>query len=118
MTFGYSRQCLHAIRLIVRFAWPNRDWTADVEWAARRWRGKHIVNVAYCALLGACIYHIWRERNLRRFERIERNPNIVASLIVEDVTQRILSITLASSVSKHTLCDVSLDLSRETLPHS
>ena len=75
----------------------------DVEWAARKWRGKHIVNVAYCALLGAYIYHIWRERNLKRFEYTERNPNIVASLIVEDVRQRILGITLASSVSTHAL---------------
>ncbi|KAL2224881.1 UNVERIFIED_CONTAM: hypothetical protein Sindi_3121800 [Sesamum indicum] len=54
----YSRGCLAAIRNHIRFAWPNREWTRDVEWASRKWRGKHIVNVAYRALLGACIYHI------------------------------------------------------------
>ncbi|KAL2235680.1 UNVERIFIED_CONTAM: hypothetical protein Sindi_1300200 [Sesamum indicum] len=64
----YSRRCLAAIRHHIQFAWPNREWTRDVEWASRKWRGKHIVNVAYRALLGACIYHIWRETNLRRFE--------------------------------------------------
>ncbi|KAL2246050.1 UNVERIFIED_CONTAM: hypothetical protein Sindi_2873200 [Sesamum indicum] len=61
----YSRGCLAAIRHHTRFTWPNREWTRDVEWASRKWRGKYIVNVAYRALLGACIYHIWRERNLR-----------------------------------------------------
>ena len=66
-----SRWCLAAVRQQVRFSWPDREWAWDVEWASKKWRGKHIVNIAYRALLGACIYHIWRERNLRRFEHTE-----------------------------------------------
>ncbi|KAL2230903.1 UNVERIFIED_CONTAM: hypothetical protein Sindi_1684700 [Sesamum indicum] len=81
----YSRGCLAAIRHHIRFAWPNREWTRDVEWASRKWRGKHIVNVAYRALLGACIYHIWRERNLRRFEHTHRPEAVLATCIIEDV---------------------------------
>ena len=63
----FSRQCLLEIRRRTRFHWPNRDWTTDIEWAMRKWRGKHIINSAYRTLLGSCVYHIWRERNLRRF---------------------------------------------------
>ncbi|KAL2237650.1 UNVERIFIED_CONTAM: hypothetical protein Sindi_0956700 [Sesamum indicum] len=95
----YSRGCLAAIRHHIRFAWPNREWTRDVEWASRKWRGKHIVNVAYRALLGACIYHIWRERNLRRFEHTHRPEAVLATCIIEDVRQRIISINLSSSIS-------------------
>ncbi|KAL2224771.1 UNVERIFIED_CONTAM: hypothetical protein Sindi_3055400 [Sesamum indicum] len=95
----YSRGCLAAIRHHIRFAWPNREWTRDVEWASRKWRGKHIVNVAYRALLSACIYHIWRERNLRRFEHTHRPEAILATCIIEDVRQRIISINLSSSIS-------------------
>ncbi|KAL2230752.1 UNVERIFIED_CONTAM: hypothetical protein Sindi_1669600 [Sesamum indicum] len=47
----------------------------------------------------SCVYHIWRERNLRRFEHTERTPSTIALLIVEDIRQRILSITLPRSVS-------------------
>ncbi|KAL2224782.1 UNVERIFIED_CONTAM: putative mitochondrial protein [Sesamum indicum] len=68
----FSRRCLCSIRRIVRFQWPNRDWVSDVEWGARKWRGKHIINISYRCLLGSCVYHIWRERNLRRFEHEER----------------------------------------------
>ena len=71
----------------------------DVEWASRKWRGKHIVNVAYRALLGACIYHIWRERNLRRFEHTHWPEAALATCIIEDVKQRIISINLSSSIS-------------------
>ncbi|KAL2224371.1 UNVERIFIED_CONTAM: hypothetical protein Sindi_3072200 [Sesamum indicum] len=95
----YSRGCLAAIRHHIRFAWPNREWTRDVEWASRKWRGKHIVNVAYRALLSACTYHIWRERNLRRFEHTHRPEAILATCIIEDVRQRIISINLSSSIS-------------------
>ncbi|KAL2246347.1 UNVERIFIED_CONTAM: hypothetical protein Sindi_2902900 [Sesamum indicum] len=95
----FSRGCLAAIRQHIRFAWPNREWTRDVEWASRKWRGKHIVNVAYRALLGACIYHLWQERNLRRFEQTHRSESVLATCIIEDVKQRIISINLSSSIS-------------------
>ncbi|KAL2252001.1 UNVERIFIED_CONTAM: hypothetical protein Sindi_2322400 [Sesamum indicum] len=95
----FSRRCLNSIRRIVRFQWPNRDWVRDVEWGARKWCGKHIINMSYRSLLGSCVYHIWRERNLRRFEHEERPPSVVGNLIVEDVRQRILSIKLPSSIS-------------------
>ncbi|KAL2235686.1 UNVERIFIED_CONTAM: putative ribonuclease H protein, partial [Sesamum indicum] len=95
----FSRRCLNSIRRIVRFQWPNRDWVRDVEWGARKWRGKHIINISYRCLLGSCVYHIWRDRNLRRFEHEERPPSVVTNLIVEDVQQCILSIRLPSSIS-------------------
>ncbi|KAL2224649.1 UNVERIFIED_CONTAM: hypothetical protein Sindi_3029000 [Sesamum indicum] len=95
----FSRRCLIAIREIIRFAWPNRTWVMDVEWAVRKWRGKHIINAAYRALLGSFIYHLWRERNSRRFQQIEHPPNVLASLIIDDVRQRILSLNLSSSIS-------------------
>ncbi|KAL2252965.1 UNVERIFIED_CONTAM: hypothetical protein Sindi_0091200 [Sesamum indicum] len=74
----FSRQCLTAIRRMVRFSWPNRDWITDIAWASRRWRGKHIVNMSYRALLASCVYHIWKERNLRRFEHTERTHSTIA----------------------------------------
>ncbi|KAL2224832.1 UNVERIFIED_CONTAM: hypothetical protein Sindi_2937000 [Sesamum indicum] len=75
----FSRQCLTDIRKRIRFQWPNRDWETDIEWATKKWRGKHIVNIAYRSLLAACVYYIWRERNLRRFEHTERTPNTIVS---------------------------------------
>ncbi|KAL2247302.1 UNVERIFIED_CONTAM: hypothetical protein Sindi_2582500 [Sesamum indicum] len=99
----FSRQCLTAIRRMVRYSWPNRDWKTDIEWASQKWRGKHIVNISYRALLTSCVYHIWRERNLRRFEHTERTPSTMALLIVEDIKQRILSISLPRSVSTRAL---------------
>ncbi|KAL2235456.1 UNVERIFIED_CONTAM: hypothetical protein Sindi_1277800 [Sesamum indicum] len=99
----FSRQCLFEIRRWIRFHWLNRDWATDIEWATRKWRGKHIINSAYRTLLASCVYHIWRERNLRRFEHTERTPATLSILIVDDVRQRILIVDLASSVSTRAL---------------
>ncbi|KAL2252966.1 UNVERIFIED_CONTAM: hypothetical protein Sindi_0091300 [Sesamum indicum] len=99
----YSRQCLLEIRIRIRFHWPNRDWAMDIEWATRKWRGKHIVNIAYRTLLAACVYHIWRERNLRRFEHTERTPATLSILITDDVKHRILSVNLPSTISTRAL---------------
>ncbi|KAL2224043.1 UNVERIFIED_CONTAM: hypothetical protein Sindi_3033300 [Sesamum indicum] len=99
----FSRQCLTEIRKMVRFSWPNRDWMTDITWASRKWRGKHIINMSYRALLASCVYHIWKERNLRRFEQTERTPNTMAVVIIEDIRQRIHSITLPSLVSTRAL---------------
>ncbi|KAL2251945.1 UNVERIFIED_CONTAM: hypothetical protein Sindi_2316800 [Sesamum indicum] len=99
----FSRQCLTEICRRIRFQWPNRDWETDIEWATKKWRGKHIVNIAYRTLLAACVYHIWRERNLRRFEHTERTPNTIGMLIIDDVRQRILSINTTLSISTRAL---------------
>ncbi|KAL2230714.1 UNVERIFIED_CONTAM: hypothetical protein Sindi_1665800 [Sesamum indicum] len=95
----FSRLCLAAVRRIIRVPWPNREWGRDIEWATRKWRGKHIINSAYRALLGSLVYHIWRERNLRRFQQIEHPANALASFIVDDIRQRILSINMSNSIS-------------------
>ncbi|KAL2226604.1 UNVERIFIED_CONTAM: hypothetical protein Sindi_2019100, partial [Sesamum indicum] len=49
----FSRLCLAAVRQIIRVPWLNREWARDVEWATRKWRGNHIINATYRALLGS-----------------------------------------------------------------
>ncbi|KAL2230832.1 UNVERIFIED_CONTAM: hypothetical protein Sindi_1677600 [Sesamum indicum] len=99
----HSRRCISSVRQLTWFPWPNRDWARDIDWGMKKWRGKHIINVAYRALLGSCVYHIWKERNMRRFEHEERLASTLAMLIIEDIRHRIISIELASSASTRTL---------------
>ncbi|KAL0455384.1 UNVERIFIED_CONTAM: hypothetical protein Slati_0877600 [Sesamum latifolium] len=98
-TCSYSRQCLARIREHVRFQWPHTSWDRGIAWASARWRGKHVVNAAYRALLASLVYHIWQECNRRRFQSTSRPPWIVGSIVIDEVTQRILSASLRFSVS-------------------
>ncbi|KAL0285595.1 UNVERIFIED_CONTAM: putative ribonuclease H protein [Sesamum radiatum] len=60
---------------------------------------EHIVQAAYRALLSAIVYHIWRERNQRVFQHIERPSTTIATIAVAEIRQKILSLELSDSVS-------------------
>ncbi|KAL0439840.1 UNVERIFIED_CONTAM: hypothetical protein Slati_2467000 [Sesamum latifolium] len=55
--------------------------------------------LAYRALLASIVYHIWQERNRRRFQGIQRPSYLVGSIAVEEVKLRITSVNLGPSVS-------------------
>ncbi|KAL0306958.1 UNVERIFIED_CONTAM: hypothetical protein Sradi_6113100 [Sesamum radiatum] len=89
---SFSRRCFAIIRQQIPLPWPHRDWQHGVQWASSRWRGKHVVNAAYRSLLASIVYHIWQERNARRFQQRSRPPSIVGRLVVEEIRQRIISV--------------------------
>ncbi|KAL0455446.1 UNVERIFIED_CONTAM: LINE-1 reverse transcriptase [Sesamum latifolium] len=94
----FARQCLNTVRHFVSFPWLFRGWEIDILWAARRWRGKHLINAAYRTLLSSLVYHIWQERNRRRFQQTERTTATLGQLVIEEVQQRIISAELSSSM--------------------
>ncbi|KAL0283920.1 UNVERIFIED_CONTAM: hypothetical protein Sradi_7213400 [Sesamum radiatum] len=96
---SFSRRCFTIIRQQITFPWPHRDWKHGIQWASSRWRGKHVVNAAYRSLLASIVYHIWQERNARRFQQRSRPPLIVGRLVVEEIRQRIISVQLRHSIS-------------------
>ncbi|KAL0434990.1 UNVERIFIED_CONTAM: hypothetical protein Sradi_0206900 [Sesamum radiatum] len=49
-----------------------------VTWGLERYRGKHLISASYRATLASLVYHIWKERNGRRFSNITTTPEAVA----------------------------------------
>ncbi|KAL0282289.1 UNVERIFIED_CONTAM: Retrovirus-related Pol polyprotein from type-2 retrotransposable element R2DM [Sesamum radiatum] len=88
---SFARRCLAILRAGVRFFWPHMGWDRDVLWAARRWRGQHLINAAHRALLASIVYNLWRERNGRRFSATASSAESVAFRALEDVRIRIIS---------------------------
>ncbi|KAL0439731.1 UNVERIFIED_CONTAM: hypothetical protein Slati_2456100 [Sesamum latifolium] len=62
-----SRACLRVLKEKVRFQVPLIGWKHTIIWASRRWRGRHPWNASSRALLASVVYHVWMERNKRRF---------------------------------------------------
>ncbi|KAL0438320.1 UNVERIFIED_CONTAM: hypothetical protein Slati_2315000 [Sesamum latifolium] len=81
----FTRNFLKEIRRVVRFYWPNRAWEDDIQWASIRWRGKHIVNASYRALLASFVYHLWQERNRRIFQHTTSTYSAVSHCIISDI---------------------------------
>ncbi|KAL0289805.1 UNVERIFIED_CONTAM: hypothetical protein Sradi_7065300 [Sesamum radiatum] len=88
---SYSKRCLAVLRRVVRFCWPGIDWQTAILWASRRWRGTHLMNAAARALLAALVYHIWSERNNRRYNCTASSVKSLALRVIEVVRLRIIS---------------------------
>ncbi|KAL0294581.1 UNVERIFIED_CONTAM: hypothetical protein Sradi_6880800 [Sesamum radiatum] len=81
----YSKACLRFLEREVRFRVPRFDWQRTITWASRRWRGKHLWNAAYRALFTSVVYHIWMERNKRRFGNTATTAEHTARICNEQI---------------------------------
>ncbi|KAL0289808.1 UNVERIFIED_CONTAM: hypothetical protein Sradi_7065600 [Sesamum radiatum] len=88
---SYSKRCLAVLRRVMRFCWPGFDWQTAILWASKRWRGTHLMNAAARALLAALVYHIWSERNNRRYNCTASSAESLALRVIEVVRLRIIS---------------------------
>ncbi|KAL0416338.1 UNVERIFIED_CONTAM: hypothetical protein Slati_3465700 [Sesamum latifolium] len=95
----FALECLHEIQATVTFHWPYSSWDTAIRWASSRWRGKHVVNASYKALLASLVYHLWEERNRRIFQQTERTPVVIARTIVSEIRDLIISKHMVHSVS-------------------
>lgn len=98
----FSRRCMAILHTEVKFNWPYHQWQQGISWASRKWRGNHLINAAYKATLASTVYHIWQERNKRRFQGLSSTPEVVSRHIIDQIRMRILSdelqVSLQSSI--------------------
>ncbi|KAL0284590.1 UNVERIFIED_CONTAM: hypothetical protein Sradi_7192800 [Sesamum radiatum] len=92
------RQCLSLLRSRVKFPWPHTHWSLGVVWALVKFIGRHMINAAYRAALASSVYHIWQERNNRRFTGLSSTPESVAAFVADQIRLRILSDNLPRSL--------------------
>ncbi|KAL0455563.1 UNVERIFIED_CONTAM: hypothetical protein Slati_0895500 [Sesamum latifolium] len=95
----FSRVCLRILEAEVRFTVPRIGWQHTIMWSSRRWRGKHPWNATSRALLASIVYHIWKERNKRRFGNISTTPERTARLCIEQIRLILIGADLSLNVS-------------------
>ncbi|KAL0291801.1 UNVERIFIED_CONTAM: Retrovirus-related Pol polyprotein from type-2 retrotransposable element R2DM [Sesamum radiatum] len=92
---SFSKKCLIILKLKVKFLWPHLDWDRGLQWAQSHFRGRHLITAAHRATLASLVYHIWRERNQRRFVGTATTPVEVAHMVENQVRLRIQSENLS-----------------------
>ncbi|KAK4384404.1 hypothetical protein Sango_3063900 [Sesamum angolense] len=75
----YSKRCLTILKRKIKFQWPYIDWQRGLMWASKRWRGNHLINAAFRATLAALVYHLWVERNNRKFSATSASAEYITS---------------------------------------
>ncbi|KAL0290465.1 UNVERIFIED_CONTAM: hypothetical protein Sradi_7049700 [Sesamum radiatum] len=102
----YSKRCLAILKENARFQWPKEDWNQGIMWASRKWRGKHLWHAGSRAALASIVYHVWTERNCRKFRSIATSAEVVTMRAMEDVRMRIISEGLPASLQAFSLYKV------------
>ncbi|KAL0295119.1 UNVERIFIED_CONTAM: hypothetical protein Sangu_3204200 [Sesamum angustifolium] len=99
----YSKRCLAILKSKVRFQWPYLEWQRGLNWASKKWRGNHLVNAAFRATLAALVYHLWVERNNRKFAATSSSAESTTSKVLEDVRMRIMVAECSTSLQSQNL---------------
>ncbi|KAL0304923.1 UNVERIFIED_CONTAM: putative ribonuclease H protein [Sesamum calycinum] len=99
----FSKRCLTILKEKVKFQWPYLEWKQGITWASKKWRGNHLVNAALRATLAALVYHIWAERNNRKFAATSSSAEFISNKVLEDVRLRILAAEVPSSLQTRIL---------------
>ncbi|XP_074289394.1 uncharacterized protein LOC141614547 [Silene latifolia] len=86
----YSKAVIDLVGQQIGVQLPTRD---ILEWRSNRRGSKLKVDLGN-AIVNACTYHIWRHRNLSKFELTLMNPRKVADTITEEMKLRLRGITL------------------------
>ncbi|KAL0455452.1 UNVERIFIED_CONTAM: hypothetical protein Slati_0884400 [Sesamum latifolium] len=99
----YSRACLRVLKAKVRFEVPLIGWQRIIIWAARHWRGRHLWSASSRALSASLVYHLWMERNRRRFGLESSNLERTPTLCLEQIRMILLGAELRLNVSTSVL---------------
>lgn len=87
--------CREVLRFFIRKEVHIPDylsWDQVIQFAANSWNGRTIVAIVNKLVLGALIYFIWQERNMRLFQLQSLSLNQIIALVEEAVRFKILTL--------------------------
>jgi hypothetical protein len=70
---------------------PPSDWDLVVVWSAARLEGKRLKSCLAKLYLGACIYHLWKQRNALLHGITPKTEDVIFGQIRWEVRSRILA---------------------------
>lgn len=87
----FTNQVWKAIQLKLHVSWPARNWA---EWVTllTNFKGKTMKNVITKLSFTVAVYHIWIERNVRKFQNHHCSWEVVVHKICTMVRARLLSL--------------------------
>lgn len=88
----FSQQVWDTILSKLHVSWPSRDWAAWVSFLSNI-KGKSIKAVITKLVFTVAVYHVWIERNMRKFQGQSCSSEVVVHKIYSMVRARLLSLS-------------------------
>ncbi|GJS75796.1 putative reverse transcriptase domain-containing protein [Tanacetum coccineum] len=93
----FSKKVWDSLKCMVRMDHALDCWSQIKEFMLKRPINKSIWSILQRLLIGASIYFIWQERNVRMFQDKSRSVEALTCLIKDTVRLRIMSVSLNDS---------------------
>ncbi|GKF05861.1 hypothetical protein Tco_0036529, partial [Tanacetum coccineum] len=94
---SFSRRIWDSLKCMVRMDHAPYGWSQIKEFMLKRPINKSIWSILQRLLIGASIYFLWQERNIRMFQDKARSVDTLVDLIKDTVRLRVMSLSLNDS---------------------
>ncbi|GKD01847.1 RNA-directed DNA polymerase, eukaryota, reverse transcriptase zinc-binding domain protein [Tanacetum coccineum] len=94
------------LKSMVRLDYAPNSWHDIVEYILKRPINKSIWSILQRLVLGATVYMVWQERNLRTFQNRHRSMEELYNLIKDVVRLRIMGLSLKASSQVFVAADI------------
>ena len=90
----FSSKVWNMCRNLVRLNNAPSNWSDIVVFMLKRPLNKSIWSIMQSLVIGAAVYFVWQERNLRTFQDVTRNVDVICQLIKDTVRVRVMGLNL------------------------
>ncbi|GJZ06511.1 RNA-directed DNA polymerase, eukaryota, reverse transcriptase zinc-binding domain protein [Tanacetum coccineum] len=95
----FSKKIWNEIKGRILLNTTNYEWVDIISKTQDMHYNNSIKSILTKIGLAACVYNIWRERNLRIFQNAKRREEDIAKIIMEDIKWKLASLTVKKSKS-------------------
>ena len=94
----FSGKIWDEIKIMAKLHKAPDKWSDILSFMLHRPFTKSIWSVLQRLVIGACIYFVWQERNLRTFQDQARSCDVLCKLIKDTVRLRIMGLSINNSL--------------------
>ena len=103
--YAYAKTIWKRIMQLCELRREVGSWEEELKWAILKLKMKALVSIILRLAWKAAIYHLWRERNQRKYEQIKENPEQVMNHVKVAVRLRTMGLkNIASDDVNRRLC--------------
>ncbi|XP_071739283.1 uncharacterized protein [Rutidosis leptorrhynchoides] len=93
----YPKEVWNEFKGLAKLEYAPDSWTEIIDYLVTRPINKSIWSIIQRLLLGACVYFVWQERNLRLYQNKSRPVGKLVEIIRRTVSLKVSSLTIKKS---------------------
>ncbi|GKD34321.1 hypothetical protein Tco_1249830 [Tanacetum coccineum] len=95
----YSKRLWEMLKTMIKFDNMSNEWASVLSFTVNKPASNSIWSVIQRLTLGACVYFLWQERNIRCFVKKYRDIDCLFNIIIETVKMKLMGLNFKTTVN-------------------